>query len=78
MSERRVWKSKITNLFERKLRKYAGGVGPDAHFTTANAGWYLTIGGEITLYIGPDRPSFEVGDEIKLILEKESNLAQAR
>jgi hypothetical protein len=77
MPERRVWNSKITNLFQRKLKKYGGGVGADAQFTTDNAGWYITIGGEITLYVGEDRPEFEIGDSIRLTIEKATANAQA-
>lgn len=76
MAERRVWNSKVTNIFQRKLSKYASGFGADTQFTTSYAGWYITIGGEITLYVGTEKPEFEIGDSIRFTLEKATANAQ--
>ena len=67
---RLVYHSTITDVFERKLRKHQSGFGPDAVFTTDSAGWYIRIENEITLYCGTEKPAFEPGDQISIIIQR--------
>jgi len=62
----------ITDIFERKLQKHAGGAGPQAIFTTASAGWYIQINGAFSIFVGADKPSFSVDDAIILSIRKPS------
>lgn len=64
-----VYKARCTNVHELKKRKYISGSGADAVFGTENAGWYITVGGEICLYVGMEKPDVVVGQELILTLE---------
>jgi len=68
---RYVFYTKITEVFERKLKKHVSGVGDNAVFETASAGWYLQFG-FTTVYVGMQEPTdVKVGQRIKLILESD-------
>lgn len=60
----------ITDIFERKVRKHAGGAGPEARFSTASEGWYIQIDGMVSIYVGGDRPEFEVDQAVVLSIRK--------
>lgn len=56
--------TKVTGVFERKLQKHISGYGKDAIFQTNSAGWYIQLGGEISIYVGREKPAEIVGDEV--------------
>lgn len=58
----------ITNIFERKLKKHVSGAGENAIFTTESEGWYIEINRQITIFLGNDKPSFEVGEKADLAI----------
>jgi hypothetical protein len=60
----------ITDVFERKLRKHVSGAGPDAIFTTDSDGWYLQVGGVVTICVGPEQPIIRPGEKMELVLRK--------
>lgn len=60
----------VTDVFERKLTKHVGGFGKDATFSTNSAGWYVQIDGIFSLYVGVERPMYEVDEAIVLSIRK--------
>lgn len=62
----------ITNIFERKVQKHLGGAGPEARFHTGSIGWYIQIDGMVSIFVGADKPDFEVDDAIVLSIRKPS------
>lgn len=65
---RYVFLTRISNIFERKLKKHISGVGENAIFETNSAGWYIQFN-YTTIYVGKDKPTATVGQQIRLILE---------
>ena len=66
--------AKITDVFERKLQKYEHGFGNEAVFTTQNAGWYVRINDQFSIYVGTEPPSFDKGDEIVIQLSRKDKV----
>lgn len=62
--------STITDVFERKVRKHLGGAGPEARFNTGSEGWYIQLGGAISIYAGLERPEFKTDDEVVISIRK--------
>lgn len=60
----------VTDVFERKLSKHIGGFGPNATFSTSSTGWYIQIDGAFSVYVGMDRPDYEVDQAIVLSIRK--------
>jgi hypothetical protein len=60
----------VTDIFERKIQKHSSGLGKDAIFTTESIGWYIQLGGVITVHVGDAAPAFTKGDKITMTLEK--------
>lgn len=70
MSIRYTFGVRITDVFERKLRKHVSGAGPEAVFTTDSQGWYIQLDGLISVYIGMMKPEWVKGDLLNMRLEK--------
>lgn len=60
----------VTDVFERKFQKHHRGAGPLAVLTSHSAGWYIQINGEFSIFVGEDRPDFEIDQAIVLTLRK--------
>jgi hypothetical protein len=60
----------VTDVFERKLRKHSGGVGPEAKFSSVSDGWYIQLDGMISIWTGRDRPPFAADDKVIITVGK--------
>lgn len=60
----------ITDIFERKIKKHAGGSGADARFSTASEGWYIQIDGMVSIFVGSEPPEFEKNQAVVLSIRK--------
>lgn len=60
----------ITDIFERKIRKHISGAGPEARFHTGSEGWYIQIDGMVSIFVGDEKPNFEVDQEVVLSIRK--------
>lgn len=60
----------VTDIFERKINKHVGGFGPDARFHSGSVGWYVQIDGMISIFVGAERPDFEIDQAIVMTLRK--------
>jgi hypothetical protein len=60
----------ITDIFERKISKHVGGTGKEARFSTASAGWYIQIDGAFSVFVGAERPDFQIDDAVVLSIRK--------
>jgi len=60
----------VTDVFERKFTKHLGGAGPEARFHTGSAGWYVQIDGMVSIFVGHDKPDFEIDEAIVMTLRK--------
>lgn len=60
----------VTDIFERSIRKHAGGAGPEARFSTSSEGWYLQIDGMISIFVGAEKPTFEIGQAVVMSIRK--------
>ena len=65
-----VFKATITAVFERLVQKYVSGVGKDSIFSTSSVGWYIQLDNTQSIFVGTERPSWNEGDRIELILRK--------
>ncbi len=70
MTERFVFNARVSEVFERKLKKHVRGVGDNAIFETHSDGWYIQFG-FTTVYVGKDQPKIKQGDRVKIIIEQE-------
>ena len=60
----------VTDVFERKFQKHQSGTGPAAIFSTYSAGWYIQIDSAFSIFVGENKPDFEVDEAIILSLRK--------
>lgn len=60
----------VTDVFERKVQKHHGGAGKDAIFSATSIGWYLQIDGAFSVYVGMERPPYNVDDAVVLSIRK--------
>ena len=60
----------VTDIFERKVQKHNHGFGPAAIFSTSSVGWYIQIDGAFSIFVGKDRPDYQVDDAIVLTIKK--------
>lgn len=70
MTERFVFFARVSEVFERKLKKHVKGVGENAIFETHSDGWYIQFG-FTTVYVGKEEPKMRQGDRVKITIEKE-------
>ncbi len=75
--EKIVWHATIDDVREKSLtvggKKSADG---KAELQIESAGWWIYIG-QLSLYAGKDKPPFEKGETIRLVLEKQENSSDA-
>ncbi len=61
----------ITKLENKTEEVWVSGVGPNAVFRTVNLGWFVLFeGSHEMIFLGPDQPKWQVGDKIKITMEK--------
>jgi len=60
----------ITDVFERKVQKHHRGAGPAAVFSTSSVGWYIQIDGAFSIFVGEERPDFQIDDPVILSIRK--------
>lgn len=66
--------SQVAKIEEKFTRMYDKGKGPEAMFVEASRGWFVHLeGSRESLFLGTERPPFEVGDCIKISIEKVVN-----
>lgn len=68
---RLVFNATVAKVEERKRvtrsRKDAQG---DSHFDEESTGWWVVLG-DVGFYAGTEKPEFEAGNLVKVIIEKE-------
>jgi hypothetical protein len=66
-----LWTTTITDVAKKTLT-VGGRVGADGktELLVEDAGWYLRFG-NISFYIGDEKPAFEKGDRVRITIEKE-------
>lgn len=60
----------VTAVFERLVRKHVSGSGEASVFSTASIGWYIQFDNMTSIYVGDEKPAWNEGDKIELILRK--------
>ncbi len=60
----------IRSVKLKMARQWLRGVGKDAEFQENTAGWYITLDGSLSLYIGEEEPKLRAGDRVKVTVEK--------
>jgi len=64
--------STVVSIFKRIDRQWVSGVGPNATFKEIELGFYLHLqGSHEAIYVGFERPEFDVGDKIKITIERD-------
>jgi hypothetical protein len=66
----------ITDVFERKEKRHSSGAGDAALFETYSGGWYVQLNHSTSIYVGMEKPEFEIGEKISMLLQRSQN-AQA-
>ena len=71
MNERIIWRTYVTEVNERTVT-VSGSKSADgtSMLKIESAGWYVRLG-NISLYVGEERPKFDKGDKVIITLEKE-------
>ncbi len=66
-----VFTFRIFSIVERFKQVHVSGAGKDALFRQESLGWFICLEpGFYMLGIGPEKPEFREGDQIKLTMEK--------
>jgi len=60
----------ITDIFERKFQKHHRGAGETAIFSSHSAGWYIQIEGAFSIFVGDQRPEFNIDEAVVLSIRK--------
>ena len=63
--------TQIIKIEQRYRKQYVSGVGPDVVVKDISTGWWIVTAAPepYAVCVGDEKPEFEVGQEIKLILE---------
>ena len=61
----------IAKIEQRFVRRYISGFGPDTIMENISTGWWIVMAAleSYAVCVGDERPTFEVGQEVKWILE---------
>ena len=71
MKTRIKFYSTVEDVAERFRSEYVSGKYPDAIFRSVSMGWFLHLEGSYeALGLGPDKPDFQVGDKVEIIIQK--------
>jgi len=69
---RYVTHSVVRGVDERFTQEWIVGVGKEAVFRQRSLGWFLYLGGSFeAIYVGAEKPEFNVGDQVKITFEKD-------
>jgi hypothetical protein len=60
----------IERVEERFKKIHVSGFGKEAVFADESTGWWLTLRGNISLYIGKGDAGYKAGDIVKLTVSK--------
>lgn len=65
----------IVNIEERFRTEYVSGYGSATVFNQVSLGWFILYEGSWeAIHVGYDKPSWKVGDKVKITMEKVDGL----
>lgn len=61
----------VSSVEERTYRVHLSGYGDTATFEERTRGWWVVfLENHLAVHVGPERPALEVGDQLRLTLER--------
>lgn len=63
-----VMKGTVTSIHQKTRVRHLSGAGKDAVMGTQYTGWYITLDNILSFCVGDERPEFEPGQKVQIII----------